>query len=57
MQDNADQHMFDKKFVNASWTDMKEMLDKDIPVVYTPMNKIIVALSSLFDNCCTCVIL
>ncbi len=47
MQDNANQHMFDKKFVNASWIDMKEMLDKNIPVATTPMNKVIVALSAL----------
>jgi hypothetical protein len=47
MQDNANQHMFDKKFVNASWIDMKLMLDKDIPVVSTPINKVIVVLSTL----------
>jgi len=47
MQDNVNQNMFDKAFVNASWVDMKEMLDKDIPVEVKPVNKTIVVLSTL----------
>lgn len=47
MQDNGNQNMFDKKFVDASWVDMKTLLDRDIPVPATPINKTIIALSTL----------
>jgi len=47
MQDSVNQHNFDKNFVNASWADMKQLLDNDIPVANKPVNKTVIGLASL----------
>lgn len=47
MLDNQTQHSFDKSFVNASWKDLKQILDEDMPVTKSPNNHIIIILSIL----------
>ena len=47
MLDKRNQYNFDKKFVNSSWKEMKQMLDNDIPVPNNSSDKLVALLACL----------